>query len=68
MKLRIKTMAIGGLLTLFQVATPALAEGAKPLDGLRGALEPSGLSIEAEYTGELVVPRQHLWHRNGVVN
>lgn len=47
-------MAIGGLLTLFQVATPALAEGGKPLDGLRGALEPSGLSIEAEYTGELV--------------
>ena len=54
MKRQTKTLAIAGLLTLFQASTPVLAEGKKPLDGLRGALEPSGLSIEAEYTGEMV--------------
>ena len=54
MKLQTRAFAIAGLLTLFQAATPVLAEGKKPLEGLRGALEPSGLSIEAEYTGEMV--------------
>ena len=54
MKLQTRALAIAGLLALFQAATPVLAEGKKPLDGLRGTLEPSGLSIEAEYTGEMV--------------
>ncbi|MEN9855871.1 MAG: hypothetical protein RLZZ157_997 [Pseudomonadota bacterium] len=35
-------------------ATPAYAEGSRPLDGLRGFLEPSGISVEAEYTAEFV--------------
>jgi porin len=55
MGLQLKTSAVAGLLTLVQVVTPAFAEVKKPLDGLRGTMEPSGLSIEAEYTGEMVM-------------
>lgn len=54
MKHQSKTLAIAGLLTLFQAATPVLAEGKKPLDNLRGTLAPSSLSIDAEYIGEMV--------------
>jgi hypothetical protein len=50
MKRQIKTLAIAGLLTLVQAATPVLAEGKKPLDNLRG----TSLLIEAEYIGEMV--------------
>jgi porin len=46
--------ALFGAALLIAYASPSLAEGRKPLDGLRGALEPKGVSIAAEYTGEWV--------------
>jgi carbohydrate-selective porin OprB len=43
---------------LFLCATPGHAEGhvegRKALDGLRGVIEPKGVSIEADYVGEWV--------------
>lgn len=51
-------VSIFALVAVVCLAGPALAEGGKPLDGLRGALEPSGLSVEAEYTGEWVTAHQ----------
>lgn len=58
LKFHTKSIAAVGLLALLQAATPALAEGKKPFDSLRGALEPSGLSIEAEYTHEVITAHQ----------
>jgi porin len=50
--------ATSGLLISTIIACPAHAESRKLLDGLRGALEPAGLSVEAEYTGEFVAVNQ----------
>lgn len=58
MRLTTTQMTMAGFIAGVLTSSAALADGGKPLDGLRGAIEPSGLSIEAEYTGEWVSAHQ----------